>query len=132
MRRLRRILRAVLVASVALAMWTLARPVLAAPAPLCDDRAATALAGPPALEAPDVAVRRARTTAVRGPGQLLLGASVAPDHRVPPAPPQAGEPAGPQRSVAIPAPAFEERDLPPADVPRGEGVLERVERPPRD
>lgn len=131
MPRLHRVLRALLLASVALAVWTLARPAMAAPAPLCDDRGATMLAPAPALEAPDVAVQRVHATATCPAGDLPLGAAVAPAHQAPPPPPQGGEPVLPQTSLAVAAPAGEELDMPTADVPPPEGVRWRVERPPR-
>jgi hypothetical protein len=131
MPRLRRVLRAVLVASVALAIWTLARPAMAAPAPLCDDRGASALAPPPVLEASDVAVQRARATATCPLADLPLVTTIAPGHRAPPSPPPSGEPLLVQSSVAVAPPTGEELDLPTADVPPLEGVWSRIERPPR-
>jgi hypothetical protein len=54
-----RVFRTAIFAGVMLALWTLGRPAHAATlAPFCDDRGATALAAPPALEATDEAVRR--------------------------------------------------------------------------
>lgn len=131
MPRLRRVLRAVLALSVTLVVWTLARPALAAPAPLCDDRGATALAPPPALEAPDVAIQRAHTPASCDLGDAVLGCAVGQGHRTPAPPPQGGEPVLPQGTVTVAPPTAEELDLPPVDVPPTEGVHLRVERPPR-
>jgi hypothetical protein len=58
-----RALRAVLFASVLLAVWAFALPARAAWAPLCDDRGASVLAPPPALEAPDEAITRTASAA---------------------------------------------------------------------
>jgi hypothetical protein len=132
MPRLCRVFRTVLVASFALAVWTLARPAQAAPAPLCDDRGASALAPPPALEAPDIAVQRARATAACPlGGDLPLGASIGPAHRTPPPLQGAGEPVTPPSSIVVVPPTGEELDRRTADVPSLEGVRWRVERPPR-
>ena len=61
-----RVFRTAIFAGVMLALWTLGRPAHAATlAPFCDDRGATALAPPPALEAPDEAVRQGRRPPVR-------------------------------------------------------------------
>jgi hypothetical protein len=48
--------RVLLFVAVVAAMWTLALPALAAPAPYCDDRGASALAPPPTLQLPEQGV----------------------------------------------------------------------------
>jgi hypothetical protein len=128
-----RVLRTVLIASVALALWTLVRPARAAmPAGLCDDRGATAIAPAPTFDALDEAVRRARASASCPDHDLPLCATVVPAHR-------GGAPASADAQYALaidctqwPAPeatpvalaAHPERPL------RGE--RSRIERPPRD
>jgi hypothetical protein len=127
-----RVFRTVIFAGVLLALWTLGRPAHAASlAPFCDDRGATALAPPPALEAPDEAVRRAAAPPcdsdepvyghALGPGRHMARvfsgdlASAA----APPSAPRLARPV--DRSVSLVA-----RESPPHA-----GVRYRVERPPR-
>jgi hypothetical protein len=130
-----RSLRVALFASLVLALWSFARPARAATlAPFCDDRGATALASPPALEATDEAVRRTAATPCDGSGDApLFGVSLgSAPHRAP----AAAAHVAPMRT----APAFE--PLAPAPVEALEfvpastltppGVRFRVERPPRD
>jgi hypothetical protein len=127
-----RILRAVVFASLLLATWTLARPAHASPlAPFCDDRGATALAPAPALETPDEAIRRAKTSPCDG-DEPLFGLAVGPAHRAL-APPlghvESAQPVKPSLFVPLGGTSidFAERaSLMPL------GVRGRVERPPRD
>src|SRR5258708_2893228 len=97
----RRALRAALFAATLVAFWTLGRPAFASPAPLCDDRGASAIAPPPAFEAPDEAIRQARSSTACERDRLPLDATIgAAQHGV--APPIAGtEPALPVRGVKI-------------------------------
>jgi hypothetical protein len=127
----RRVLRAAIAASIALALLVLVRPARASSAPFCDDRGASAIASPPLLEAPDDAIRRASLVSCDTEEPLLF-ASIAPAHR------------GPARGLASPEAAIEGRrvslarplgQLLPAQrariEPLPEGVGFRIERPPR-
>jgi hypothetical protein len=132
MPRLPQALRAVLAFSVALALWALARPALAAPAPFCDDRAASATAPPPTLEAPDVGIQRARV-AVTCPTDLPLGMTLR--HGRPRFVPWAtGAESVVATAHALPVPralgAGARLDAPLAQTPLA-GVRWRIERPPR-
>lgn len=127
----RRALRAALATSLLLVFWTIARPAHAMPAPFCDDRGASAIAPPPALEPLDEAIARARLTSCDEAAGLPLRATIDGGQRLP-APPSAGPGA-----LLPPAPAY----IPPApgdplDTPAEaarpiDGVRGRVERPPR-
>jgi len=128
---LSRALRNALVTSLVLALWAFARPASAAPAPLCDDRGASAIAPPPALEAPDEAIARARLSTTCPGDDLPVGRTVAPAHRGV-APPAASVDLGlpatqsvPPSSGGDPIPATATEARPRA------GVRARVERPPR-
>jgi hypothetical protein len=128
-----RVFRTAIFAGVMLALWTLGRPAHAAMlAPFCDDRGATALAAPPALEATDEAVRRTATPPPCDDAAPIFGLALGPAHRI-------------LRSLsADAAPAAmtaEPRPVPPSlgepiMFPAGQstpaaGVRDRVERPPR-
>jgi hypothetical protein len=131
MRRLRQILRAVVASSLALALWTLARPALAVSAPFCDDRGASAIAPPPTLEAPDVGVRRAHITAACPGDDLPLGATLTRGRPRSVLWAVTAEPVLATLRAPFVAPPPRTLDPPPvADAPR-EGVHARVERPPR-
>lgn len=54
-----RLLRAVLLSGLTLVLCMIVRPAFASEAPFCDDRGASAIALPPALDASDQAVARA-------------------------------------------------------------------------
>jgi hypothetical protein len=125
-----RALRAALFAALVLALWTLARPVHAASAPFCDDRGATALAAPPALDAPDEAIRRALALSC-GHEKVEFGLAVRTQHRTA-APPSDDAERGWQSPATRPGPA-ESEPLVSAPVPASPcvGVRARVERPPR-
>jgi hypothetical protein len=130
-----RVFRTAIFAGVMLALWLVGRPAHAASfAPFCDDRGATALAPPPALEATDEAVRRAATRPCDADTEApVFGLALQSAHRIvrtfsadatpaaPPAPPR-----------VLPTPlldgpiAFVARETPPQA-----GVRYRVERPPR-
>jgi hypothetical protein len=132
MPRLRKALRVVLASSLALALWALARPALAASAPFCDDRAASDTAPPPALEAPDVGIQRAHVTAACPADDSPLGLTLR-RGRSSSVPSFAGAEAllatfsraplvPPQGTILDPAPLVQS--------PRS-GVRSRIERPPR-
>jgi len=128
---LRRVILRLLAASLALALWTVARPAQASTAPFCDDRGASAMAPPPVLEAPDVGVQRAAVPASCPDEEVLLGTTVR-SGRVAPAPLTVGS-----EPMLLPTPAkmvfpWGENlpTLPPVESPR-EGVHFRIERPPR-
>jgi hypothetical protein len=127
----RAFVRAVLFGSVFLALWTLARPAAAAVAPLCDDRGASAVADPPPLEAPDVAIERARATCSTTQSDLPFGARIAPAHKNAPRFSPPPDPVVPAAALRV-APATGEEPEPAVVVARPcEGVRSRVERPPR-
>ncbi|HEY8040131.1 MAG TPA: hypothetical protein VIF15_10075 [Polyangiaceae bacterium] len=131
MPRLRRALRATLFAAVVLAMWTLSRPALAASAPLCDDRGASGMAPPPSLEAPDVAVQRARTPPSCDGLSAPLTATLTHTHHGLFASAAAAEHAVPVARTLLAPPGAELLEVaPPAARPR-QGVRWRIERPPR-
>ena len=130
MRRLHRALRFVLATGLALALWTLARPAMAAPAPYCDDRGASAIAPAPVLEAPDVGIERARTAACPG-DDAPTGAALT-RGRIPSAPPSVGsEPVLPVWGAPRAAPPGNRIDPAPVEESPHDGVRWRVERPPR-
>jgi len=127
-----RVFRTAIFAGVLLALWTLGRPAHAAGlAPFCDDRGATALAEPPALEAPDVAIQRAAAPPC-GTDAPVFGLALGPAHHVASGAPADAAPA----AAASPLPV-----LPPpldglvvfvsGETPPQAGVRYRVERPPR-
>jgi len=129
-RMLRRALRSALFAALVLALWTLARPARAASAPFCDDRGATALAAPPALEAPDEAIRRARVPSCTH-DRVDLGLTVRARHGGTAPPPEDSD-KGWQPQVRLPGPALDEvLESAPSPAPPCTAVRSRVERPPR-
>jgi hypothetical protein len=125
-----RALRAAIGAALVFVVLAFSRSALAAPAPFCDDRGATALAAPPALEAAGDAIQRARFSTCDY-GHHHFETSVGPmRHRITPASDDAGQallppPAQPppfaidmlEVNVVVPRPCV--------------GVRIRVERPPR-
>jgi hypothetical protein len=130
-RRPLRALRALLVASVTLVLWTLARPALAAPAPFCDDRGASSIAPAPALEASDVAVQRARATPACPGEDVPLGTAVT-RGRAPSAPAVLlADPVLPATRAPLVAPPGTRLDSPPTAESPPDGERSRVERPPR-
>jgi hypothetical protein len=112
------------------AVWTMSRPALAASAPFCDDRGASAIAAPPALQAPGAAIERTVNASCEA-DEPLTCAVVAPAHRSVTRPVAVADftlcsapvVLRPSSSCAIRAPAS--TNCPPA------GVSVRVERPPR-
>jgi len=126
-----RAVRLLLASSLALVLWTFARPALAMPAPFCDDRGASGIAPAPPLEASDVAVRRAGTAPACPGEDLPLGVSVT-RGRAPTAPALLlADPILPTTHAPLVAPSGSRLDPPPpADSPQ-DGERSRVERPPR-
>lgn len=127
----RRLLRAALFAIVTVALWALARPAMAMPAGYCDDRGATAIAPPPVLEAPDVAVRQARVAASCDGDDVAVGETVAPGHAPAGGVAAQGDPAVPVRTIALPPASSEQMSPVPELGPRADGVTTSIERPPR-
>lgn len=129
-RMVRRALRAALFAALVLVLWTLARPARAASAPFCDDRGATALAAPPALEASGEAIRRAHISSCTHE-KVELGLTVRAQRRAA-APPSEGSDKGWQPEVRLIGPALGEvPKAAPVPASPSLGVRARVERPPR-
>jgi hypothetical protein len=128
---LRRVLRAVLFAIVTIALWTVARPAQAMPAPFCDDRGATAIAPEPLLEAPDVAIQRAHVAPVCDGEEIQLGAAVAPGHAHPILTSSPADPALPPGILAVLPPSGSLRSFVPAARPCADGVTSTLDRPPR-
>jgi hypothetical protein len=128
-----RALRAALFASIVLAVWSFARPARAASlAPFCDDRGATALASPPALEAPEEAVQRAAAP----PCDLFEDTSVyalAFDHGQRPGPSASpgAESALAAHAIVVAPPASQPIAFVLSETSPPYGVRYRVERPPR-
>jgi hypothetical protein len=127
-----RLLRAALFCATLLVAWTIARPALAAPAPFCDDRGATALAAAPALEAPDEAIRRAKVGCGRGAFEAdPLMAWLGPSHDAPTASDDGSSHACLANVAAtVPVAAATLLDVEPVNRPCA-GTRSRVERPPR-
>ena len=128
---LRRALRAFLVSSLALALWTVSRPAHAAPAPLCDDRGATAIAPPVALESPEGAIERARVASSCPGSDVPLGSTLARGHRSGASAATAAQPVLPASATAIAPPPGVTLDPPVLFTAPPDGVRYRVERPPR-
>jgi hypothetical protein len=137
----RRALRVALFASFVVLLWTIPRAAYASvaqaatAAPLCDDRGATALAPPPALEASDVAIQRARASAQcagGSDGEVLFFASIgAAHHGVAPPSADAAQ-ALPATCPRLPPPGSDELDPHDSDAGRPrDGVRSRLDRPPR-
>jgi hypothetical protein len=127
----RRVLRAAIATSIALALFVLARPARASTAPFCDDRGASAIADAPVLQAPDDAIRRARLAPCDGDDRIL-DASVAPTQRTPVRATTGGEPVVAPRALRLAPPTGDILPAPyvhAAPLPDGVGI--RVERPPR-
>lgn len=131
---LRGVLRAALSVGLMLALWTFARPAAAMPAGFCDDRGATSIAPPPALEAPDEAIERTRAP-VTCFGDALEGrVAISPAHA---GIASFGSDAGSAltaRAVTIaapPAPCADASSFFAVEASPPYGVRVRVERPPR-
>jgi hypothetical protein len=128
-----RVVRQLLCASLLLALWTIARPAVAAlpPAPFCDDRGASGLAPAPLLDATDVAIERARSTSPCDVADFLFFASLS-QGRGTVAPPLGGAvPAMLSCQVRLARPAGELLAEPSTALAPHYGVRARVERPPR-
>jgi len=123
-------IRAALFTGLVLALWTFARPARAdVLAPFCDDRGATALAPPPALEPTDQALLRA-SAPPSDDGGPSFGASLVPARHVFRAKASEAAVRVPMPAIVSPSPisalvVFEREALPQA------GVRFRIERPPR-
>jgi hypothetical protein len=128
---LRRALRAALFAIVTIALWTVARPAQAMPAPYCDDRGATAMAAEPLLEAADVAIQRAHVAPVCDGQDVQLGAAVAPGHGQPLITSVTADPALPPVTPAVLPASGSPRTFVSVEQPRADGVTSTLERPPR-
>jgi len=126
-----RAVRYILVSSLTLVLWTFARPAQAMPAPFCDDRGASGIAATPALEAPDVAIQRARATPPCPGEDLPLGVAVT--HGRPASAPAAlaPDPMLPTTPAPLVAPPGSLLDPPPTVDCPGDGECSRIERPPR-
>jgi len=128
---LRRALRAVLFAIVTIALWTVARSAQAMPAGFCDDRGASAIAPDPLLEAPDVAIQRARLAPVCDGEEVQLGAAVAPGHAQPILSSATADPALLVATPAVPPASACARSFVPVAEPRADGITSTLDRPPR-
>jgi len=126
-----RVLRGALFAGILLAVWSFALPARAASlAPFCDDRGATAIAAPPALEAPDEAVRRAAAPACTPDGPLF-GLAFDEGHQRGADPSPGQEPALAVSPVVFAPPPGEALAFVIRETSPPYGVRVRVERPPR-
>jgi hypothetical protein len=128
-----RVFRAAIFAGVMLACWTLCRPAQAAVlAPFCDDRGATALAAPPALEATDEAVRRAAAPPCDTDAPIF-GLALGAGHRAIRTVSADATPAAPWPPLRLPPARLLVGALPVVrlEAPPFAGVRYRVERPPR-
>ena len=125
-----RVFRSALVLGLVLTLWTFARPALAARAPFCDDRGATAMAPPPALEAPDIGVIRARVSVCEA-GERSFFAIVTPARSNVSPPLGEADQALPSRSLHVVPAEDSLADLPMPGARPDAGVRHRVERPPR-
>ena len=128
---LRRALRAVLFAIVTVAIWTVARPAQAMPAPYCDDRGATAIAEPPVLQAPDVVVRRAHVAGSCETDERAAGAAVSPGQGEPVPPAAHADPGIPSAGPVVASADCVEACFAPVVAPVFDGVRFPIERPPR-
>lgn len=128
---LRRALRAALFTIVTVVLWTVSRPAMAMPAPFCDDRGATAMAAEPLLEAPDIAIQRARATPSCDLDDCAAGAAVAPGHSPTSIPTASADPALPASPPVVPPASGSTRPFISAAQPRADGITGTLERPPR-
>jgi hypothetical protein len=125
-----RALRAALCAALVLAVWTLARPAKAASAPFCDDRGATALAAPPALEAPDEAIRRARVSNCEHE-KVEFAQTVRTPRKSAPPPSDASDKGWQSQATLSGAAGYERLEFEIVHASPCIGARTRVERPPR-
>jgi hypothetical protein len=128
---LRRALRTVLFAIVTVAIWTVARPAQAMPAPYCDDRGATAIAEPPVLQAPNAVVARAHPAPTCEGRDAAVGVAIAPGHGQPAPSASQAEPGVPVVAPVVAPPSYEPAFFAPVAAPVADGVRSSVERPPR-
>jgi hypothetical protein len=101
------------------------------PAGFCDDRGASAIAPDPLLEAPDVAIQRARLAPACDGEEVLLGTAAAPGHGQPVLSSATADPALPVSTPAVPPASASLRSFVPLAQPRADGVTSTLERPPR-
>jgi hypothetical protein len=129
---LARLLRAVLVAGVWLAVLTVARPAHAAWAPLCDDRGASALAPPPLLQAPEDVITRASNARCDRDAASLLSTLRRGHERVD-SPDPDGDAALPAATIPVLLQQSRSATSTPArEIERPPSAMRaRVERPPR-
>jgi hypothetical protein len=126
-----RALRFAVATSLALAVWAIASPAWAAPAPYCDDRGASAIAPPPILEAPDVAAQRARLEVPCNGDETSFDASLTRGHGPRLSTIDAPEQAIPSAALPIVPPESVDPLSPPQVERPADGERSRVERPPR-
>jgi hypothetical protein len=126
----RRMLRTALTASLVLTLWTVARPAFAMPAPLCDDRGASAIAVAPTLEADGGTVARTVSGSCGGDAAFLR-VTIAPVHSGFTDHPSNDECARPLAGLHIVVPAGEVCSIARPSSRPLHGVTFRVERPPR-
>ncbi len=127
----RAVLRAALFAIVSIALWAVARPAYAMPAPFCDDRGATAIAQPPTLEAPDVAVQRARLSVPCDGDSRTLGATLRQGRAQRVLTTSQSDPAAPGVPPVLGPRTERLRDVAPLTAPAADGVVFPLDRPPR-
>jgi hypothetical protein len=128
---LRRALRTVLFTIVTIVLWTVSRPAMAMPAGYCDDRGASAIAPAPTLEAPDVAIQRARTEPSCDVDELLAGAAASSSHSHPRITTAAPDSAVPTAGFELAPPSRELLSTTLESPLRADGVTSGIERPPR-
>jgi len=134
---LRRVTRAAIFVSLALALWTLACPASAMPAGVCDDRGASAIAPVPALEPPESAIERTRAARAAAVAAACDGDQAPSRITISPARRQSAGSAAyvdgavPTDGVRL-APATRKAFDPASAVPPcTSGAKLRIERPPR-
>ncbi len=123
--------RAVLFAGTMIAVWLIASPALAASAPLCDDRGATGLAPPPALQSPEDAFVRARSIAPDCFGGATRDLAFVSSHDAPAPPAADGDSAVPISLARVERATSTACALPNVAGDARDAVAARVERPPR-
>lgn len=130
----RRALRGAFIVGLLTLMSTFARSALASEtqrwAPYCDDRGATAVAPPPALEAPDEAIRRARASTCAS-DELTLHAVATQGHRSGHSFSSDAPQALATETTTLVSPPGETMDAAPVTARAAQGARERLDRPPR-
>ncbi len=118
-----------LFAAIVAVTWTVALPALAAPAPFCDDRGASALAAAPTLQPTDEAIARALTVAC--PDDDTSGFPFVAPHRATTWSLTVAEPAAPGVLLVLPPPGDSELAYLECARSALPGFHSRLERPPR-